>query len=204
MSDRGHLPWRWRTAAVPGTAVIKAELSIEGGSLSFAEVLMGWRQDDVFRRDWSRWLADIPMASYCWELPVLTKERLSRPFECVFVESPALAIPLADPSPFAEFLAASSADQDAVIFPNLGGDALLVAPTLQAPASVYSHLARFLREAPERQAASFWQAVAEAVDRRLGEDPSWLSTAGLGVAWLHVRIDSSPKYYRHRPYTRRA
>ena len=30
--------------------------------------------------------------------------------------------------------------------------------------------------------------------------PLWLSTNGLGVAWLHARIDARPKYYSHRPY----
>ncbi|MBX3248007.1 MAG: hypothetical protein KF901_12575 [Myxococcales bacterium] len=30
----------------------------------------------------------------------------------------------------------------------------------------------------------------------------WLSTAGLGVDWLHVRLDARPKYYRHAPYKR--
>ena len=34
----------------------------------------------------------------------------------------------------------------------------------------------------------------------LSEKPLWLSTAGGGVAWLHLRIDSRPKYYSHRPY----
>ena len=30
--------------------------------------------------------------------------------------------------------------------------------------------------------------------------PLWLNTSGAAVAWLHVRLDSSPKYYRHREY----
>ena len=37
---------------------------------------------------------------------------------------------------------------------------------------------------------------------RLGGKPVWLSTAGLGVGWLHVRLDDRPKYYRHAPYVR--
>lgn len=28
----------------------------------------------------------------------------------------------------------------------------------------------------------------------------WFSTSGLGVAWLHFRIDPFPKYYTYRPY----
>lgn len=36
---------------------------------------------------------------------------------------------------------------------------------------------------------------------RVGTRPVWLSTAGAGVAWLHVRLDDRPKYYSYRPYT---
>ena len=35
---------------------------------------------------------------------------------------------------------------------------------------------------------------------RSPEETTWLSTSGLGVYWLHVRLDSYPKYYTYRPY----
>jgi len=39
------------------------------------------------------------------------------------------------------------------------------------------------------------------MQRRLTQPvPTWLSTAGGGVAWLHVRLDTRPKYYRYNPY----
>mmetsp|Transcript_9405 Transcript_9405/g.21189 ORF Transcript_9405/g.21189 Transcript_9405/m.21189 type:complete len:541 (+) Transcript_9405:444-2066(+) len=31
-------------------------------------------------------------------------------------------------------------------------------------------------------------------------DPVWLSTSGMGVPWLHVRLDSSPKYYTYHGF----
>jgi hypothetical protein len=31
-------------------------------------------------------------------------------------------------------------------------------------------------------------------------NPEWLSTAGAGVSWLHVRLDDRPKYYGYAPY----
>jgi hypothetical protein len=31
--------------------------------------------------------------------------------------------------------------------------------------------------------------------RRMSAKPVWLSTAGAGVSWLHVRLDDQPKYY---------
>lgn len=196
--------WDWQTSAWDGSAVIGALLMREGRPARFGEVLAHWRDDEAFRRQWSRWLAEIPLSSYCWELPPLTAARLAQPFECVFVDSPALAIPRADPQPFEAFFNAACPQQEAVGFANLGGDAWLVAPTPRAEGDVYAHLARFLRQAPATQVASIWQAVAAAAVRRLGDRPLWLSTAGLGVAWLHIRLDSTPKYYRYRPYTRQA
>jgi len=48
---------------------------------------------------------------------------------------------------------------------------------------------------------AIWRAVVETAETWLGRgDRLWISTAGLGVTWLHVRIDSSPKYYTHAPY----
>ena len=28
----------------------------------------------------------------------------------------------------------------------------------------------------------------------------WLSTSGLGVVWVHVQLDSSPKYYQYASF----
>jgi hypothetical protein len=64
-------------------------------------------------------------------------------------------------------------------------------------------LAAFVRHAPQRQRQALWQTVGEAMARRIGHQPVWLSTAGAGVAWLHVRLDNRPKYYSHGPYRQR-
>src|SRR5699024_11651652 len=93
-------------------------------------------------------------------------------------------------------------DRSIVRFPNLGGDALMVVPSQQARAraSVYTHFAAFLRGAPREQQRALWREVAAAMSERLSDRPVWLSTAGAGVAWLHVRLDEQPKYYAHAPY----
>jgi hypothetical protein len=38
------------------------------------------------------------------------------------------------------------------------------------------------------------------MEKRLSASPVWLSTSGLGVYWLHVRLDTHPKYYQYQPY----
>jgi hypothetical protein len=60
---------------------------------------------------------------------------------------------------------------------------------------------RFLcGQAPEPQKHALWMLVGVAMQRRLNNRPVWLSTAGAGVSWLHVRLDDRPKYYGYRPY----
>jgi hypothetical protein len=104
-----------------------------------------------------------------------------------------------EPEAFAEHF---RPDTSVVTFANLGGDAMLVAPCPAAQGGGFAHLASFVATATPGHASDLWQAVGTAMQRRLGASPVWLSTAGLGVAWLHVRLDSRPKYYRHAPYLR--
>ena len=55
------------------------------------------------------------------------------------------------------------------------------------------------------QQHAFWRLVGATIAQTLeqrGERRTWLNTEGSGVPWLHVRIDSSPKYYHHDPYRR--
>lgn len=86
-------------------------------------------------------------------------------------------------------------------FPKLGSNATLIvlAPVSPEP-SCYTHLGNFLRAAPVGQVDRFWQVVGETMQQRVSASPLWLSTAGMGVSWLHLRLDSRPKYYRHRAY----
>ena len=76
----------------------------------------------------------------------------------------------------------------------------MVVPCPIADSTAYGHLASFVRHAPEVQRDALWRSVGEAMARRIGAKPVWLSTAGAGVSWLHVRLDDRPKYYGFGPY----
>jgi hypothetical protein len=102
-----------------------------------------------------------------------------------------------EPEAFAEYFQPQC---QVAAFENLGGDALLVAPCPAEQERAYPHLAAFVRNAPDAQQHALWQAVGEAMEARVQAKPTWLSTAGHGVGWLHVRLDSRPKYYQHGPY----
>ena len=118
----------------------------------------------------------------------------------MFVDSPELNGVTASPSAFQEHFQGARQDQSVVTFANLGKDALLIVPCPQVSASVYPHLAVFARGALMDQQHALWEQVGEAIVARLNERKLWVSTAGLGVYWLHVRLDSYPKYYSFAPY----
>ena len=59
----------------------------------------------------------------------------------------------------------------------------------------------FLRKAPQNQVRDLFQKIGSIVFSEISEkDMIWLNTAGLGVIWLHVRLDTVPKYYKTKPY----
>ncbi len=172
----------------------------DGRVASYADVLERWQSDEVFRVFFIRLFADAPFDAYLWETPPITKATAKRGFEFVLVDSPDLARLGPDPHSFAAHFEAADAETEVVAFENLGGDAFLVAPTPRAAPHTYAHLAAFARGAPAEQQHAFWRTVGARVAGRLSDRPLWLSTCGLGVAWLHARLDSWPKYYTYQPY----
>lgn len=176
-------------------------LSFEGaeGPVPYAEVCAAWRDDAPFRLLFRRLIADIPFAAVLWETPPVTRTTFDRAFECMLLESSALARMEVDPVPFHDWI---QRGEDVVTFANLGGDAILVAPCARDRDDCYPHLAAFARKGSESQWHALWRNVALAVEERVAETsrPLWISTSGLGVAWLHVRLDDRPKYVTHQPY----
>ena len=180
-------------------STIKITLSENSQVLSFGEVFHLWQENEEFRRYFSSTIAQSEFGALFWETPPITTTTLNRLFEFVLVSAPSLLELHPDPSAFSKHFSSSPSTQ-IVTFENLGGDATLVVPAPFAGADYYTHLANFLRNAPEMQSNALWRSVGLALKTRLSKVPVWLSTAGMGVSWLHVRIDSRPKYYRHQPY----
>ncbi len=173
-----------------------------GDGLRYADAIELWQRDREFRAFFVALLAEQPFAAYFWECPPLTQTTLTRPAEFVLVDSPQLAAMPPDARAFADQFESVETDEGIATFWNLGGDALLVAPRRRAdtPLSAYPHLAAYARGAPAGQQQALWRAVGAAIARQMSTRPLWLSTSGLGMAWLHVRLDRRPKYYSYQPY----
>ncbi len=132
-------------------------------------------------------------------MPPITRANAARPFEFVLVDDPCL-----NRSPDRVSFGSCFADADETVtvraVPNLGGNATLIVPKEISRAEHDAHIAAFLRGAPGPQVRALWQGLSSTGRSALANTPTWISTAGGGVAWLHVRMEERPKYYSYRPY----
>ena len=192
----------WQAVTQKISSGKKYRLSADDKPLSYRQFIDLLRRDEEFSSWYSNLLAASDFSAFYWELPPLTLDSFEQEAEFVLINAPALASLEPDPAPFQSHF--DAAPENAVLtFPNLGGDAILIVPRPLSDTSAYPHLATFVRNAPNPQVLALWQQTAEALYQNVTSAPRWLSTAGLGVAWLHVRIDTRPKYYSHAPYTHR-
>ena len=180
-------------------------LSFFDAAVALRDGLLGALLDDVLSSPPHR---NASRKSFLWELPPVSLATAGSASFCfVTLNAPHLDRASADGSPFDHFIG-KRCNLAAATFSNLGGDALLVAPCHQHRWSVseasYSHLAAFVSGAPAAIRHGFWRAVGAALLRTLHERradaPTWLNTEGSGVAWVHVRLDSTPKYIKHEPF----
>ena len=168
-------------------------------SIDFAKTMSLLQSNHDFRQKIINLLAQSPFAGYRWECPAVTQQTLDRPFEFMLIEDSYLARRRPDMGAFKQQFKNVPGD-GVVTFLNLGGDATLIVPEPTTPEIDYGHLGAFCRLAPQSQQHELWRSVGAAMGQRIGNKPVWLSTAGGGVPWLHVRLDDRPKYYRHQPY----
>ncbi len=193
------LSWRADVSSLPGASV-RIRIS-EGDRPVAVRSFLNALQTEARVGSWfGACLAALPWRAFYWECPALTVATLGDPFECVTLEAPSLIGLAAEPDAFRAHLNAAPPGSLVAVFPNLSGDAVLVAPTEGDDGRGYPHLGSFLRAAPQARIAAFFSALASQGLRSCREGPAWVSTAGDGVAWLHGRVDRRPKYYRYAPY----
>jgi hypothetical protein len=191
------MTWTIQTDKIDNRA-LRTTLSENGMPLCVGQVIKLLENDAAFRSFLTATIVKTEFPAFFWETPAAANSTLRQSFEFVLVESRSLENLEPDPSPFSAHF---ERDGAAVLtFPNLGGDAMLIVPRPASVPANYTHLARFLRNSPAAQVDEFWRCAGTALASRISNFPVWLSTAGMGVSWLHLRIDTRPKYYRHDPY----
>ena len=130
-----------------------------------------------------------------WECVPISYNELNKVFQFVILDAPSLSNIRQDNITFSEYFQANNSM--AVQFLSKGGDSWLVSPRYVSGKD-FSSLSRFINNASESYIMCFWCCVANTLKSKLLSNKSkkfWLSTSGLGVNYLHVRIDERPKYY---------
>lgn len=170
-----------------------------GRVLSYWDVLDLWEGDPEFCDFFLSVFRQSGFASYVWETPPITTTTRGRDYEQVLHNQPRYA-GMPNRKQYARYFDPHGAPDGIVAFDNLGGDTLLIVPSPMTEEADYGGLPEFLRDAPIAQQRGLWRELARHAKRRLSDDPIWISVAGGGIRWLHLRLDPVPKYYRHAPY----
>jgi len=168
--------------------------------MNFQEVFKLWENNPEFIDFYVQSLKDFGFKAFFWEHPGLTKETISKSYECILQKSRTLDSRTINENAFADYLHTSNGAED---FMNLGKNARLVIPTKQSNAEIYKHLGSFLFNAEASQIHALFNKIGTIIPQELEKHPMiWLNTAGMGVIWLHVRMDTKPKYYKTKNYKR--
>ena len=180
--------------------VHKYSLFENESQLTYENVIRVWRENSEFREFYFSILEKSPFDAYFWEHPPVTTSNIWQAYEFVLVHSPQLSSVSADQSPFQEKFNSRRSNESILAFENLGRDAELIVPYPIAERNIYAHFASFIRNAPEDQKHDLFKTLANALGKRISNKSTWVSTSGLGVYWLHIRLDTRPKYYSYQPY----
>jgi hypothetical protein len=131
-----------------------------------------------------QFLLNVEYKAYFWECD---KVNMKKPFRFAIFNSKTLSERKQDDNAFKGSI---NCNKNVISFPSLTKNVDLVVPCKRSHSTEYTSLATFSRSAPIKQQVAFWKKVAQNI-----KNGDWVSTSGLGVSWLHVRITSRPKYY---------
>lgn len=166
--------------------------------MSFQEVFHSWKEVSAFTDFYVKALIDLNFPAFFWEHPALKKNYLSKNYECIIKKTNGFDRREVNQKAFAEKIQSEAGVE---VFQNLGKNAWLVVPNKQVEAEHYKHMGSFIQQAPQEQIREQFKKVGEKMLSEMEQDKLiWLNTAGMGVIWLHMRLDTRPKYYKTRPY----
>jgi hypothetical protein len=147
---------------------------------------------DTFTYKLIQCLLNVEYTAYFWECDQVNMEK---PFRFAIFNSKKLAERKQDNNAFKGVI---NCKKNVIAFPSLSKQINLVVPCKRSQSAEYTSLATFSQTAPIKQQVSFWKKVGENI-----KNGDWVSTSGLGVSWLHVRISPRPTYYHNEFNTKK-
>ncbi|MEM7512507.1 MAG: hypothetical protein AAF388_16350 [Bacteroidota bacterium] len=189
--------WKF-TVKVTAVNSERITISSDNQLLTFREVFTLWKNDPDFVERYRQEILQAGGGAFFWEHPPLREIDLDQAYEVKLVKTNSFDSRTVDEQTFREHF---RPDKQVVIFPNLGGDAPLIAPVNHKEKETYKHFGAFLRKADTDQVLELFKSISETCLQELAKGKQiWLNTEGTGVIWLHVRLDARPKYYKTAKY----
>jgi hypothetical protein len=177
---------------------VRFRLKKEYQNLSFKEVFKLWRDNADFIEFYKDELIKLNYQAFYWEHPAIKEAFLDKNYECILQRSKPLEHLASNESAFKDYL---DSKEKVVDFMNLGKNARLIVPTKKTDRAIYNHLGLFIRLAEKEQIIEVFKRVGVSIFKEIKTQKLiWLNTAGLGVIWLHIRMDTKPKYYKTKRY----
>lgn len=167
-------------------------------NLCFEDVFELWASNSKFVEFYKDELIKLNYEAFYWEHPAIKKEFLNKKYECILQRSRPLEHLPIDESAFIDYI---NSKEQAADFMNLGKNARLIVPTKKTDKEIYNHMSKFIRLAAQEQIIELFKRVGNSILEKIeSKKLIWLNTAGLGVIWLHIRMDTIPKYYKTTRY----
>lgn len=174
--------------------------------LSFYQVFNLWKSDASFGSFFTiAIIASNSLPNIFFETRSVTKSSANDDFEFVLIGTNSFENIPVDEDSFKQYF---KSKKDLVLnFKNLGRDATLIVPNPpefyksdQNIPQFYKNLKNFLKFATRKQVEYFWYEVGKQALLNLSSNKMYINTSGQGVYYLHLRLDSSPKYYQFGEY----
>jgi hypothetical protein len=188
----------------------RAQLISNNNILSWRDLIVGLH-DREGRQLFNNLLANIPFAAYMLETPPLSNATLDFQFELTAVQALEEDYEPLHRDTFDMVLQSRGNQPRTCIFQSITPDGIPTSTSLITPSDVgdehvqYVHacknIATFVRFAHEVQQDVFWNDVAQQLAYRMTQNtPTWVSTEGRGVHWLHLRLADGPKHFQTEAY----
>lgn len=139
-------------SAVISEGIEQIKISKNNNLISFRNWIDLIQNSESFIQFYIELLQSCSFDSFFWEVKPIQYETLEEPFEFVLVASNKLQKLTADSSSFEQYF---EKEKQVISFPNLRGDAQLIVPTQISNKDHYTHLEKFIRNAPENQIVQF-------------------------------------------------
>ena len=163
--------------------------------MKWIDILKEWNKGNIPKYD------NKIKKSFFWETSPINN-KMNNEFDEKFIESDILNKMKQNYLSFEDKIKKTN-NKNVLSFYNLSKTSKLVIP-YPKKGKKFTTLKQFMDNASLKQQKLFWKKVVSSIKSMLKKyDKVWISTHGTGVPYLHVRIDTYPKYYLTKKFRNR-